>query len=181
MEFVRNLPSRPNWYQTGKRQLCYHDDEFTADTYEAKARWIPLVTGSDMAGKSTYMRQVAALAGLPGEVVQKSKMVLGMIEEENHITVDKLLPEKRQLQTVLFDGTVLDSVDGVGGIGTVTGEKGPDEADDHMKGGQLPANLKTLAEELKKIDVMRMTPIDALGKLYELKKLVDEKKEKQLG
>jgi len=126
----------------------------------------------------SYGIQVAALAGLPGEVVQKSKMVLGMIEEENHITVDKLLPDKRQLQTVLFDGRVLDSGDGGVEMGTVTGEKGPGHADDQGKEGKLPANLMELEEQLKKIDVMRMTPIDALGKLYELKKLVEEKKEK---
>ena len=42
---------------------------------------------------------------------------------------------------------------------------------------EVPENLLRLSEELRKIDVMRITPIDALSRLYELKKLLgDEKK-----
>lgn len=115
----------------------------------------------------SYGIQVAALAGLPGEVVEKSKAVLEMIEEENHITVDKLLPDRKQLQTVLFDGTVAGSRSSQR-AGTASGKHGD---------GAVPENLKRLSEELKKIDVMRITPIDALSRLYELKKLVDEKRD----
>jgi len=177
----------------------------------------------------SYGIQVAALAGLPGEVVEKSKKVLEMIEEENHITVDKLLPSSRQLQTVLFDGTILqagstsggtggraskgmegkhdgnvgksgdpdDGVsvrrsgegdgaedlgesDGTGGIaGSLIRTLNGDEItkkDAGVEGNVIPENLRKLSEELSKIDVMRITPIDALSRLYELKKLLDEKK-----
>jgi len=128
----------------------------------------------------SYGIQVAALAGLPGEVVEKSKSVLGMIEEENHITVDKLLPDKKQLQTVLFDGTVISRVAEGGAMegrnqnGKMCNRQtiGTEEGD----GQDIPENLRKLSEELKKIDVMRITPIDAISRLYELKKLVEEKK-----
>jgi len=127
----------------------------------------------------SYGIQVAALAGLPGEVVEKSKSVLGMIEEENHITVDKLLPDKKQLQTVLFDGTVISRVAEGGAMegrnqnGKMGNRQtiGTEEGD----GQDIPENLRKLSEELKKIDVMRITPIDAISRLYELKKLVEEK------
>ena len=128
----------------------------------------------------SYGIEVAALAGLPGEVVEKSKSVLGMIEEENHITVDKLLPDKKQLQTVLFDGTVISRVAEGGAMegrnqnGKMGNRQtiGTEEGD----GQDIPENLRKLSEELKKIDVMRITPIDAISRLYELKKLVEEKK-----
>jgi len=147
----------------------------------------------------SYGIQVAALAGLPGEVVEKSKAVLGMIEEENHITVDKLLPDRKQLQTVLFDGTVIGSgrvADGdqddqrastPGKAETMIGEQestteaglfrraSVQHGDGKGGAGEIPENLKKLSEELRKIDVMRITPIDALSRLYELKKLVDDK------
>ena len=122
----------------------------------------------------SYGIQVAALAGLPGEVVEKSKSVLGMIEEENHITVDKLLPDKKQLQTVLFDGTVISRVAEGGAMegrnqnGKMGNRQtiGTEEGD----GQDIPENLRKLSEELKKIDVMRITPIEAISRLYELKK-----------
>ncbi|MCK4613909.1 MAG: DNA mismatch repair protein MutS [Thermoplasmata archaeon] len=124
----------------------------------------------------SYGIQVAALAGLPGEVVEKSRNVLGMIEEENRISVDRLLPDKRQLQTVLFDGTILDPGGGGKGKVAVAEEKGEYEAGGGR--GEVPENLKKLAEELRKIDVMHITPIEAMSKLYELKKLVEKKEEK---
>ena len=43
---------------------------------------------------------------------------------------------------------------------------------------KVPENLRKLAEELKKIDVMHITPIEAMSRLYELRKLVEEKEEK---
>ena len=150
----------------------------------------------------SYGIQVAALAGLPGEVVEKSKSVLGMIEEENHITVDRLLPDKKLLQTVLFDGTVLSGGAGKDkGTSVVAEGRGRGPHDQRGIGGrevgsrgrgtggkgtagkgigpenEVPENLLRLSEELRKIDVMRITPIDALSRLYELKKLLgDEKK-----
>ena len=119
----------------------------------------------------SYGIQVAALAGLPGEVVEKSRAVLRMIEEENHITVDRLLPDRKQVQTVLFDGTVIEG--GKAGRERTGGERGGGE---RTGAGEPPENLRLLAEELRKMDVMRITPIEALGRLYELKKLVEEKR-----
>ena len=148
----------------------------------------------------SYGIQVAALAGLPGEVIEKSKSVLSMIEEENHITVDRLLPDRKLLQTVLFDGTVLNSTgrggpDGAGrnrgkGKGAVSPAGGSGPLDQRGIGSmgrgtggkgtgigseiEVPEHLLRLSEELRKIDVMRITPIDALSRLYELKKLLGE-------
>lgn len=143
----------------------------------------------------SYGIQVAALAGLPGEVVEKSKNVLGMIEEENRISVDKLLPDKRHVQTVLFDGTVIRG-SGPGGrdrtvekdrkSGGEKGGTGPGKArevsetpveGEHQVVEKIPAHLKKLAAELKNIDIMRITPIEAMSRLYELKKMVELEEE----
>jgi len=112
----------------------------------------------------SYGIQVAALAGLPGDVVDRSKKVLEMIEQENRISVEHLIPGKRQIQTVLFDGTVLN-----------TAARAAEEKLDYKAG--IPDKLRRVEEELKRIDVMNITPIEALSRLYELKKLVEEKKE----
>lgn len=44
-------------------------------------------------------------------------------------------------------------------------------------GGKISENLRTLAKELKMIEVMRITPSDAPSRLYEPKKLVEHVKE----
>ena len=80
----------------------------------------------------SYGIEVARLAGLPGDVVNRAKEVLDLIEKENVIEVKR---GRKILQTVLFS----------------------------------QEDNREIIEELKKIDIMNMTPLEALNKLNELK------------
>jgi DNA mismatch repair protein MutS len=96
----------------------------------------------------SYGVQVAKLAGMPLEVVERAKALLKQIED--HTIVDMQpseTPKKRQrtyTQLVMF------------------GEMAKDEEDE-------------LAKELKSLDLDHVTPMQALHKLHELKKKTEEK------
>jgi DNA mismatch repair protein MutS len=96
----------------------------------------------------SYGVQVAKLAGMPPEVVERAKVLLKQIED--HTIVDMQpseSPKKRQrtyTQLVMF------------------GEMAEDEEDE-------------LAKELKALDLDHVTPMQALLKLHELKKKTEEK------
>lgn len=102
---------------------------------------------------------VAKLAGLPQSVLRRSQEILEHLEkthEEKDLeklvksTKKEVKPAKNAQNTQLcfFD-------------------------DDFASGPEIPGYLKDLECTLQKIDVMKMTPIDALLKLNELKKSVE--------
>jgi len=86
----------------------------------------------------SYGIEVARLAGVPREVVDRAKEVLALIEKENVIEVRR---GKKVVQTLLFQGGDYDDI----------------------------------IEELRKIDIMNITPLEALNKLNELKKRLDNR------
>ena len=93
----------------------------------------------------SYGVQVAKLAGMPLEVVERAKDLLRQIEDQTMVDMQPTGKPKRRKKTytqlVMFD------------------------------------DIKTLdpvREELKKLDVDHMTPMQALQKLHELKKMEDE-------
>ncbi|AUN97196.1 DNA mismatch repair protein MutS [Bacteriovorax stolpii] len=95
---------------------------------------------------------VAKLAGLPASVLARSEEILHQLEK-NHTTpiappaeamsAATLKPNKNA-QLCFFDGIIAEV--------------------------EIPEHLKQLEADLQKLDVMRMTPIDALLKLNEMKK-----------
>ena len=85
----------------------------------------------------SYGIEVARLAGLPKEVVERAKEVLNLIEKENAIEVRR---SRKVVQATLF-----------------------------------PTNEDELISEIRKLDIMNMTPLEALNKLHELKKKIDER------
>lgn len=89
---------------------------------------------------------VASLAGLPQSVLKRSEEILHQLETNHHAPVlDQKVCEankKSSSQLCFFDD---------------------------VKNEEIPAYLKVLEEELSKMDVMKMTPIDALIKLNHLK------------
>ena len=94
----------------------------------------------------SYGIQVAALAGLPKEVVSRAKDILASIESRDAITVSPQPggARARSVQTVLFepDGTP------------------------YSGGRPRPSPIE---EEIRGIDLMNITPLQALAKLERLK------------
>jgi DNA mismatch repair protein MutS len=112
----------------------------------------------------SYGIQVARLAGLPKEVISRAKRVLESIELENRILMEYTSPpekaeggksarppggliEPRKLTQLVFDPT----------------------------GVREDNRSNELLEELKKLDIEKMTPLQALNTLYELKKQAENK------
>ncbi len=83
----------------------------------------------------SYGIEVARLAGVPKQVVDRAREVLNLIEKENAIEVRKT---RKILQTVLFE----------------------------------TRNDNEVIEELKKVDIMNITPIEALNILNKLKNMI---------
>ncbi|UCG71079.1 MAG: DNA mismatch repair protein MutS [Thermoplasmata archaeon] len=110
----------------------------------------------------SYGIEVAKLAGIPSEVIDRANEVLKTIEEENIVrvsdetsgkgkegTVTDVFPRKRKLtQLVLFEPNPVPN---------------------------------PVVEDIKKMNLDEMTPLDALNKLSEMKKRIDEEKEGENG
>jgi len=94
----------------------------------------------------SYGIEVAKLAGLPGEVVSKAKQILIDLEEGSH---------QSAIQAELEDAT----------------KRVPqDQMPLFEKQQMADRQQRSLAEELQKIDVNSLTPIEALNRIVELKK-----------
>jgi DNA mismatch repair protein MutS len=93
---------------------------------------------------------VAKLAGLPTSVLKRSEEILQQLEKHHHNPVDipKMISKENKNTQLCF-------------------------LDDLIHEVEIPQHLKLLEEDLAKLDIMRMTPIDALLKLNELKKHLD--------
>ena len=87
----------------------------------------------------SYGIEVARLAGLPINVVNRAKEVLNLIEKENAIEVRR--KTGKVIQATLFGGCDYDDI----------------------------------IEEIRKMDIMNMTPLEALNRLHQLKKKIDER------
>jgi DNA mismatch repair protein MutS len=107
----------------------------------------------------SYGIEVAKLAGLPSDVINRANEVLRTIEEENIVRVNDetagrgiestgdVFPKKRKLtQLVLF-------------------ERNP--------------TPHPIIEDIKKLDLNEMTPLEALNRLNELKKKLEEDKKEE--
>lgn len=97
----------------------------------------------------SYGIEVARLAGLPSEILQKSKMMLKKLEANRAIIEEKMKGE----QLSLFGGT-------------------PEvEIEEEPVREILPEEEKII-ETLKEVDLNSLTPLDALMKLNEIKNLL---------
>ena len=88
---------------------------------------------------------VASLAGLPQSVLKRSAEILHQLETNHHTPVFEPKSSSSQLSFL----------------------------DTEVKTDEIPSYLKELEAELTKIDVMKMTPIDALLKLNQLKSHIE--------
>ena len=93
---------------------------------------------------------VAKLAGLPASVLKRSEEILHLLEISHRNPMDtgsaiiKAVKDNQNTQLCFFEDVIADV--------------------------EIPAHLKHLEIEIGKLDVMKMTPIDALLKLNDLKK-----------
>ena len=96
----------------------------------------------------SYGIQVAQLAGLPSKVIKRAKEVLANLEADE-LTTNDVPRLARPLSANKIEGKI-------------------DQLDFFEKQEQH------LREELKKLDINVLTPIEALNKLFELKKIIDD-------
>ncbi|NIP36283.1 MAG: DNA mismatch repair protein MutS, partial [Thermoplasmata archaeon] len=129
------------------------NSHFTAEEREGEVVFLRKVV--DGSTDRSYGIQVAALAGLPSEVLDRAKDILDSIESKNAISVKAQRAEgyPRSVQTVLFDPE---------------GRSMPEAAS---------AEPSPIEEEIRNVDVMNITPLQALVMLSELKAKLGEREE----
>ncbi|MDU1910821.1 DNA mismatch repair protein MutS [Fusobacterium sp.] len=103
----------------------------------------------------SYGIEVARLAGLPKEILDRSKSVLKNLEDRKRIIEKKLKGE----QLILF--------------GTPQKEEPTEEEKNNLKGKELTKEQKIVMRVLEELDLNGMTPLEALLKLNELKKILN--------
>ena len=103
----------------------------------------------------SYGIEVARLAGLPKEILDRSKSVLKNLEDRKQIIEKKLKGE----QLILF--------------GTSQKEEPVEEDKNSLKGKELTKEQKIVMRVLEELDPNGMTPLEALLKLNELKKILN--------
>jgi DNA mismatch repair protein MutS len=133
----------------------YH---FTAEEKDGEVVFLRKVV--DGSTDRSYGIQVAALAGLPREVLVRASDILVSIESKNAISVKAHRAEggPPSVQTVLFD------------------------PDGRMMAEATTAEPSPVEEEIRNVDVMNITPLQALVMLSELKaKLGDGKGDAEDG
>lgn len=103
----------------------------------------------------SYGIEVARLAGLPKEILDRSKSVLKNLEDRKQIIEKKLKGE----QLILF--------------GTPQKEEPVEEDKNNLKGKELTKEQKIVMRVLEELDPNGLTPLEALLKLNELKKILN--------
>ena len=103
----------------------------------------------------SYGIEVARLAGLPKEILDRSKSVLKNLEERKEIIEKKMQGE----QLILF--------------GTPQNKEDAATEKTSLKGKELTKEQKIVMRVLEEIDPNAMTPLEALMKLNELKKILN--------
>ncbi|MCB9063166.1 MAG: DNA mismatch repair protein MutS [Halobacteriovoraceae bacterium] len=153
--FVKNIKSR-TLFATHYHELI----ELAEELNGAKNLTVEIVNNNgrveflyrliEKAAEQSYGIYVAELAGLPREIINRSQSLLKDLETQHHHDQNKESKSLPDYQT----GTQLCFF------------QEPVEV-------QIPKHLEVLESELEKIDVLRITPIDALIKLQKLKEKVN--------
>ncbi|WP_291259406.1 DNA mismatch repair protein MutS [Fusobacterium sp.] len=103
----------------------------------------------------SYGIEVARLAGLPKTILDRSKSILKRLEERKEIVEKKLGGE----QLLLF--------------GTTSEKKEVVDKKEELKGKELTKEQKIVMRVLEEIEPEKLTPLEALLKLNELKKILN--------
>jgi DNA mismatch repair protein MutS len=94
---------------------------------------------------------VAALAGIPKKILRRSNQILSKIEKSNHS--EKII---NHIQAKEMDLDQMDLFDG------------------STQPAEVPKHLLEIEEELENLDVFNMTPIQAINKLSDMQKILNQ-------
>lgn len=109
----------------------------------------------------SYGIEVARVAGLPKEVLIRSRQILKILEEQREIVNKKISGEQLNLFGTLFTNE-----------STVFEEKKEETRQEESVDLDLLKIEKIVIEKLKDMDVNNLTPVEAFFKLNELKKIL---------
>ena len=109
---------------------------------------------------------VSAMAGLPPEVVERAREILSGLEAEARRGSRWRTGILGQVASRTASSLHFPTHPGQASLFGAAGEAAPPS--------QVPAQAALLLEEIKNLDVDRMTPLEALQKLYELRKKAGE-------
>jgi len=127
-------------------------------------------------GSKSYGIQVARLAGIPPAIIERARAVMAEIER-GELTGTAAGAAMAATATATATAETAEAAEGgaggTGGGGAAAAPAAPQPAT--SVGGDAGArNAERAIRELRALDLERMTPIEALNKLYELKRLLDE-------
>ena len=103
----------------------------------------------------SYGIEVARLAGLPKQILNRSKEILKKLETRQEIIEEKVGGE----QLLLF--------------GTLGEESNKKSKGEELKGKELTKEQKIVMRVLEELEIEKLTPLEALMKLSELKKILN--------
>ena len=112
----------------------------------------------------SYGIEVAKLAGLPKEVVERAKTILKSLEDENTSNHGSKISDS-------YEKNVAVTIDGV--KENVIEEKKPSNKNNKSKNSEIQLSFKdiekdTFLKDLGEIDIMSMTPLEAMNSFYEI-------------
>jgi len=125
----------------------------------------------------SYGIQVARLAGLPREVIDRAKTILAKIESENLVGLNnkRSLAKAKSSEETTKAKELMPSA--TSNILTNTSDK--QNKLQQLKFFTSDQEQNPILNELKDIDIKNLTPIQALNKLYELQKKVNGREDKK--
>jgi DNA mismatch repair protein MutS len=139
----------------------------------------------------SYGIQVARLAGLPPEVIERAKTILAKIESENLIRVNgenKVTQKSRSAKTNLVPYNGQESPNREQQmVSSIMPKEGGVQSKSPNRQWQLKLfesesnnDHSEVISELKSLDIKNITPLQALNKLYEFQKKIDSEKENSI-
>ncbi|MDF2958139.1 MAG: DNA mismatch repair ATPase MutS [Candidatus Alkanophagales archaeon MCA70_species_1] len=118
-------------------------------------------------GSKSYGIQVAKLAGIPPAIIERARAVMAEIERGE---LTGTAAGAAMAATATATATAESRAGGTSGSGAAAAPQPATSGE----GDAGVKNAETAIRELRALDLERMTPIEALNKLYELKRLLDE-------
>ena len=118
-------------------------------------------------GSKSYGIQVARLAGIPPAIIERARAVMAEIERGE---LAGTAAGAAMAATATATATAESRAGGTSGCGAAAAPQPATSGE----GDAGVKNAERAIRELRALDLERMTPIEALNKLYELKRLLDE-------
>ena len=122
----------------------------------------------------SYGIEVAKRAGIPEEVIDRSKEILRNLEEEEKQVEDNIYHQSDQENKNQNSDQIESNTDQAEDDKKVDKKQSKDNKVKEDNSGQLALfaageNKSEVVEELEKLDIMSMTPLEAMNKLHQLK------------